>query len=301
MSNANCNQCLFQSNPPYQHSLQIFKQIFQYAANNPHVLSCFSSIGYDELINIQNIVTSKYKIFKNTNDNIETFNIDDHISKISHMESSHIFSSFPIYCSHRKNRFILCNLFQNPFLNIKKKMFGILVYSYAQKLYNRLQYFSRHIKLRKSKNINTNMNLCGDAISEKFAIRLYSNNSLYVFHCFELMKIMRYAITYIHSEFGFYPAQVHPKNPYTNLHFTKTDLYNIYFQLKEKQIIIPTIIHLYFENDFALKKSSQFDKYFLFKTNIYMEQVSRYIQESTYSTLRTVSYTHLTLPTNREV
>ena len=217
MTNTHCNECLFESD---HLSLPIFKQMFQYAANNQHVLSCFSSIGYDELINIQNIITSKYKTFKNTNHTQECLNIDDHISKISHMESSQMFSSFPIYCSHRKNRFILCNLFQNPFLNMKKKLFAFLVYSYAQMLYTRLKRFSRHIKLQTSKNINTNMNLCGDAIPEKYAIRVYSNGSMYVFHCFELIKIIRYAITYIHSEYGFYPAQVHPKNPYTNLHFT---------------------------------------------------------------------------------
>ena len=109
MTNTHCNECLFESD---HLSLPIFKQMFQYAANNQHVLSCFSSIGYDELINIQNIITSKYKTFKNTNHTQECLNIDDHISKISHMESSQMFSSFPIYCSHRKNRFILCNLFQ---------------------------------------------------------------------------------------------------------------------------------------------------------------------------------------------
>jgi hypothetical protein len=52
----------------------------------------------------------------------------------------------------------------------------------------------------------------------------------------------------------FFSEPLISKNPYNNVPFNKSTLYNIYFNIREKTYIIPELIHKFFLCDFNLNK-----------------------------------------------
>ena len=71
----------------------------------------------------------------------------------------------------------------------------------------------------------------------------------YYFILSDLMKIMDRALTQ-HDHFDL--EAYYPKNPYTNLPFSKSMMYNFYFYINQMGILIPTLFHLFFLEDFNI-------------------------------------------------
>lgn len=86
---------------------------------------------------------------------------------------------------------------------------------------------------------------------QKNTITILQNNRKYVFHLRDLIK-------HFHRELSnspnFFVQPIPCKNPYTNIVFNKSSLYNIYFALKESTFIMPSLFHLYFLKDFNIHK-----------------------------------------------
>ena len=87
-------------------------------------------------------------------------------------------------------------------------------------------------------------------IRSKFSISLMHNGAKYYFVLTDLVNIIQTAIT--HSD-DMFEKPLFPKNPYNNLPFTKTQLYNIYFHIKAVFLNVPEWIQLFYNSNFDLE------------------------------------------------
>tara|TARA_B100001093_G_scaffold520471_1_gene616357 strand:+ start:9494 stop:10909 length:1416 start_codon:yes stop_codon:yes gene_type:complete len=81
-------------------------------------------------------------------------------------------------------------------------------------------------------------------------INIYSNKTLYAFRISDLINLWNDCL--IKSENLFCKAS-ELKNPYTNIEFSKHNLYNIFFAIKDSDYIMPSWILLFFYEDFDIK------------------------------------------------
>uniref|UniRef100_A0A6C0JX96 Uncharacterized protein n=1 Tax=viral metagenome TaxID=1070528 RepID=A0A6C0JX96_9ZZZZ len=82
---------------------------------------------------------------------------------------------------------------------------------------------------------------------------LLQQGKIYLFTAPNLVNI---ACASLSNAPNFFPDPLVIKNPYNNIALSKSDLYNIYFFLKQSPIIMPTLFHNYFLLDFDLRKFS---------------------------------------------
>jgi hypothetical protein len=106
---------------------------------------------------------------------------------------------------------------------------------------------------------------------------LYEDGSRYFFSASDLVNIMNSSLSHTYM---FFSEPLKPKNPYNNLPFNKSTLYNIYFFMKRSAFIIPQLFEQYFICNFDIK---------LFKIEneclIRDFSIKRYIYSSNYDTL----------------
>jgi hypothetical protein len=84
---------------------------------------------------------------------------------------------------------------------------------------------------------------------QKNTITIMKNRTKYVFHLKELIGNFNRELS---NTCNMFVEPLPCKNPYTNEFFGKSDLYNIYFAIKESTFLMPTLIHEYFLSDFSL-------------------------------------------------
>jgi hypothetical protein len=80
---------------------------------------------------------------------------------------------------------------------------------------------------------------------------LYQNNYKYLFNIHELIKIVNNSIA---NSSYFFSNPIPIKNPYNNIIFNKSTLYNIYFFIKMNTLLNIEIFYYYFKTNFNLNK-----------------------------------------------
>lgn len=158
----------------------------------------------------------------------------------------------------------------------KKKCVEQLFY-YSQKYYFLISKYAYKYKMKKIRTYHNNCDLNMipfEEIPEKLLIRLYDKctNLIYVFRISDLIQIINNNLAYM-EDYKF--TAKHIKNPYTNIKFNKSTLYNIYFKLKFSTFIMPQLFHLFFLLDFNLKKHIIYNN-----TNIRQYAIKQYIQNA---------------------
>ena len=139
----------------------------------------------------------------------------------------------------------------NPsfFLNIYKNKL-LDTFSTAQRVYKAFARLAHIYKLKKYKTVVTedlSMNPLDPKHPSTFI--LCQNNSKYLFNINDIVKIIENAITHAPS---FFQDPIEPKNPYNNEKFNLSTLYNIYFKLKALPRLMPTLLHLFFLENFDI-------------------------------------------------
>ena len=135
----------------------------------------------------------------------------------------------------------------------KQKQDEFIDYYYKiQKTYNTLTRFVYNYKCKKTKIVvNTDMGLNELSVTDKNVICIIDNNSKYLFHVNDLIKIINVSLT---NSYMFFAEPKSVKNPYNNLPFNKSTLYNIYFYIRYKTDYYPELFFKFFDCNFNLTK-----------------------------------------------
>ena len=153
---------------------------------------------------------------------------------------------------HVYDKFIL----SSPFVSDNMKCNCIEYFLKSQKIYHILCRFVRKYKVTHSIKFNPGTDLCLNDItniSELAILKIYVDHSrtLYTFRVSDIIQIINAALTY-NSNFFAEPQTI--KNPYTNIPFTKSELYTIYYSIKYSHFEMPFLFHQYLINGFSLIK-----------------------------------------------
>ena len=150
----------------------------------------------------------------------------------------------------RKKYMFLQKTNENIFYTEEIKNNMMRFFSQSQKTYFAFSKLACHYKWKKSKLvIDKDLSLNTIQLNEKNVICVYHKDNRYLFTTSDLVNIFKTALTYS-SNFFSLPLTI--KNPYNNIPFSKSNLYNIYFTFFFKSISIPEIIQKYFQSNFDL-------------------------------------------------
>jgi hypothetical protein len=149
--------------------------------------------------------------------------------------------------THFKN-----NVFNNIFINETDKYNCLKIFSQAQYYYNNLKKLAKQIKFNKM-TINNNFDLSLYPIQNTKHIlkfMLIENNVKYEFKLGDLICIINNSLLDKIEHFYSDPKPI--RNPYTNIEFSKHNLYNIYFAIKNSTFIMPVLFQLFLLSDFNI-------------------------------------------------
>jgi len=137
----------------------------------------------------------------------------------------------------------------NSFLHFSRDEF-IQYFCKIQKIYHALSRFAYLYKYKKSTmSVTTDMGLNEISINDKNVLCIYHINSKYLFNVNDLIKIIN---TSLINNYMFFAEPLPSKNPYNNLPFTKSNLYNIYIFIKHNTNIYDDLFFKFFKCDFNL-------------------------------------------------
>lgn len=159
------------------------------------------------------------------------------------IEQEIYFISFDFYS---KTKFMkLTRLLENPFACPQSVL---NTFCNIQKLVNAVNILKTVWRWKKAILYNTYdlyMNPIHQADTNSLV--LLQNNTKYVFHLRELLRVIH---TSLSNCSHFFPEPVDCKNPYTNIPFNKSALYNIYFALRRSSYNIPPLFEAFFHTNF---------------------------------------------------
>lgn len=171
-----------------------------------------------------------------------------------------------------KNKFEFFKESLDNFLIKNKKEKEFIQYFYKiQKTYNIFNRFIYNYKFKKSK-IVVDVDFCLNQlmVEDKKVICIYHNKSKYLFHINDIIKIIETALT---SASFFFANPKSIKNPYDNIPFNKSTLYNIYFFIYFNTNYKSEFYFKFFEVDFNLTafkyKNEYLLRYYCIKNYVY--------------------------------
>jgi hypothetical protein len=150
-----------------------------------------------------------------------------------------------------KNKFLFFkDSLTDNYLTKGKELEFIKFFYKIQKTYNILNRFVYNYKYKKSKIVvNTDIGLNELNESDKNVICIFDGDSRYLFNINDLIKIINNSLT---NSYMFFSEPKSIKNPYNNLPFKKSILYNIYLFTRYKTDKYSELLFKFFDCDFNL-------------------------------------------------
>jgi hypothetical protein len=145
---------------------------------------------------------------------------------------------------------ILPEIHENAYITKSIRQNILSIIQKTQRTYHAFSRLSRIYRHKQTPvQINTDLYMNDLTPSHKNTFVLLDHDKIYYFSLNDLAKIILDALTY---SYLFFPEPKVCKNPYNNIPFTKSTMYNIYFQMKTYFCVVPRLIQLCFEADFNI-------------------------------------------------
>ena len=184
---------------------------------------------------------------------------------------------------------MICKL---QFINMDDKTYIMGLHMRAQRHYFALCRLAFIFKFKRAPLIiATDLYLSKIEDVHRNVITIFQNKQRYLFTITDLNKIVDTALC--NSPY-FISEPLPSKNPYNNMPFSKSDLYNIYFQIRERLIKTPTLLYQFFLSNFNLSKFQQNNRCLIRE-----KYIDQFIENEDNDTL--VGYIHSTLSYNSNI
>ena len=209
-------------------------------------------IWYKIIHKILNLDDKSSKIIMEANNMWEDVYRNEHVnSQIApHMTlHCHIFNMLGKYgnvCSKFSIYKNLDNLFFSD--NCKKEL---ILFEKTQKTYYTLLKFVNLCKIKRmSVKVNSDLLLNEISLNDKNTVCIYQDSGLYYFSVRDLINICNSALIF---SCDFFAEPYIPKNPYTNIPFTKGILLKIYDSIRYSTYKIPLLLELFYRQQFNIE------------------------------------------------
>jgi hypothetical protein len=178
------------------------------------------------------IIYDIIKILVNENDKIDNNNDPTKLDKSDIQLINILLNSFTLTKQYniKKKYIFLKQTLDNIFIENDIKFFFMDNIQKIQKIYFALNKFAFHYKFKKSKIIvNEDLYLNPIDNNSKNIICIFQDNSRYKFILSDLINIINNSLS---NSSYFFSEPLPCRNPFNNIPFNKSTLYNIYFSIK---------------------------------------------------------------------
>ena len=146
-------------------------------------------------------------------------------------------------------------LYKEVFFLNKESYNDILKIFYeCQTLYFKMIKFKQLLMYKISKKYDYDEDLRSNklnSIKKNYLFEIIENKTRYLFSIKDLVNIIENSLS--SCEFGLVHHPVYPKNPFTNIEFSLSNLFNLYFKVKNTYLKMPILFHHFFLCHFNLK------------------------------------------------
>ena len=194
------------------------------------------------------------------------------------MASVYFFVSNPFLLCPRQKFGYLETIKSNMFYSEENKRLFTGAFERAQAQYHVLLRFINKWRVSRSiLRIQTDLILNPISETHRNVIAVYHHGNKYLFTIMDITKIIENALL---NSTNMVSSPISIKNPYNNIPFPKSVLYNLYFQLKTRDFILSPVFHSYFLCNFNLKR-------FKLENEVMIREsaIARYLSASNQTTL----------------
>ena len=198
---------------------------------------------------IQKIINKSNTIYSIEEKN--SFNFWSEIYKNNEMNDSmyHFKYFFYMFIALNETKFEFLNkTLSNMFLNESSKEKILEIFSKVQKTYHVFARLAYKYRFKKSE-LQINHDLYLNPITTQKYTTILQNGKKYMFTATDLINIINTALS---NAPHFFVEPLIAKNPYNNIPFDKSTLYNIYFFLRKTDYKMPILIEKYFLANFDI-------------------------------------------------
>lgn len=158
------------------------------------------------------------------------------------------------WCDHSKKIKRIKELLENPFVNDSNKKLFLTNFSRFQRTINGFKRFVKLWRIKKKYRVYPNTtDLKGNELSDykpNLLIDLIECNTIYSFYIYDLLKMWGVSLN---QRMHVIERPSKLKNPYTNIAFSATNLYNIYYKALFNGLVRPPIVDLFFNSRFSIQ------------------------------------------------